>query len=231
MSLNLKEIATVDDRTKILIYGFNRNCYKLVAMSSDHHNVPPIVNHICILFYWQKEYFKLYGEGIELSDDKMWVKVKQGNKGWNTIYGDFIFNHHLYSNAIIEYEMEIDIEPSYGAIGIAAAGNEQHRYDKLLWNQSVISKTHEAVYTFHAGSLYYKGCGKRGPSFDHLKLDKIRMTVNIPDNSLTYFSIIQNEQIGKYTEIDYSMKYRLGISLTGQQSVKLTDFGIKYSEK
>ena len=72
-----------------------------------------------------------------------------------------------------------------------------------------------------------KGCAVKSEDHGHLKHDKIRMTVNIPERSLVYYSIVQEMELGRYTQIDYSMSYRFAVSLTGPQSVKITDFTIK----
>ena len=231
MALNLKDVQMVDDQTKLLIYGFNRECQRnLFPQNIPYYNIPPIVNHICLLFYWQKDFFKYHGENIALSDDKMTAKVSTKRNGWVTVYGNNTFNNKLYPNMIIEYEMEINILPGDGAFGITSADKEKEHYTTLIWNQHVNEHRHEAVYTFHNQTMYYHGCGRKDVSertCKHRNGDRVRMTIDISNKSLTFWSITQNKRLGKYVDIDYSITYRLAISMWGPQSVTILGLTIK----
>ena len=152
---------------------------------------------------------------------------------WNSVYGNILFNNKLYPNMIIEYEMELDIAPGCGAIGISSVGHETDNFSTLIWNQHNADHRHKAVYTFHNSSTYYKGgCGKPyGAICRHDHNDKIRMTIDIPNKSLIYWSIKQKKKLAKYIDIDYSITYRFAMSLTGRHSLKLTNFTIRNAEE
>merc|ERR1712244_216070 len=98
----------------------------------------------------------------------------------------------------------------YGAIGIVSA--ETIDLKKLIWNAET---KHSAVYSYHNSSLYHIGDCTKLQSFRHLNNDKIRLTIDIPDKSLTFWSMKTNKQLGKYEDINYSTTYKLAISLTG----------------
>ena len=218
----------MDDRTKMLIYGFNREAQtNLFPKDVPYYNIPQIVNHICVLFYWQRECFKLHGTyNIKLSEDNMKATVLKSEPNWNTVYGNFVFNQNLCPNTVIEYELDTN---QYRAIGIVTVGKEKENYDKLVWNYS--DYLHEAVYAWHNGSLYGRGCGSKDRRHMIPPKDggKLRMTVDIPDKSLIFHHVSGNKFAGKYTNIDYSMTYRLAVSMSGKQTVQLFKFEMKRS--
>ena len=228
MVLNLKEVQNVDDRTKMIVKGFIKQCQILFPQNVPYYNIPTLVNHLCLLFYWQREFFQIFnGKRVELSEDKMEVRTfdNDSDTRWNTLYGNIVFDNESHPNTIIEYEMDINISASNGALGIASSGKEQEDTNSLIWNDVVLPYSkHIAAYALHGSSLYYIGDGRVKPRDRYVGYkvrDRIRMTINIAQSSLTFWSITQNKELGGYLDIDFSMKYRFAISITNAQSVKL----------
>ena len=118
MEPSLNNVEKLDNRTKLLVSGFNRNCRKLLPKRLPYYDIPTIVNHICMLFYWIQECLKLHGTAIDILAEGMQAKVKPDESGWNIVYGDLIFDNKSFQNTIIEYELELNIRPGYGAFGI-----------------------------------------------------------------------------------------------------------------
>ena len=116
---------------------------------------------------------------------------------------------------------------------LIAIGVEKENFDTLIWNQKDVNKAPLAVYALHGGagssnSLQSVGCGAKqfcDVLYEvHLRDDKIKMIVDVPNNELIYFSIKQNKELGRYTNIDYDISYRFAASLTGGgESIKLLD--------
>ena len=78
MSLNFEEVKQIDQRTKNIVFGFIRWSQQLLLQESTYYNIPNIIYHICILFFWQKiipykfsEKYKSNHGIITLSDDKI----------------------------------------------------------------------------------------------------------------------------------------------------------------
>ena len=236
MALNLKEIQNIDHRTRMLIHGFNNEARKLFPQDIPYYNIPSIVNHICLLFYWQNEYFGIFDDKyVNLSDDGMKVTALSGGH-WITIYGNMIFDNKSFPNTIIEYEMATSANSNYlGAIGIVSAGKEQEKTDALIWDAT--ESKHNKAYTLHLspyGNMYQIGNATMKKNFDGAYTeyedgDKISMIVNISDKSVTFSSIATGAQIGSYLDIDFSIKYRMAISIDPKNSVELLD--VKFSQK
>ena len=54
MSLNFEEIKLIDQKTRNIVFGFIRNSQSLLPKSQTYYNIPPIVYHCCLLFFWLK---------------------------------------------------------------------------------------------------------------------------------------------------------------------------------
>lgn len=237
MALNLKAIKDVDDRTRMLIHGFNREAGQLLPQDVPYYNIPSIVNHICLLFYWQRDYFKILDNNdIQLSPDKLEaIANDQTSQNWNTMYGAMIFDKQSHPNTIIEYEVITNREGhNFGAFGIVSAGEEQEHTHKLIWSGS----NHQQVCCWHCSEgsdFYWVGTAsiERGDKWRdcsvHKNGDRTRITIDIPDKSVTFWSITKGIEIGKYFNVDYSIKQRFAVSIKAGNSIKI--LSIKISQK
>ena len=79
-------IKNVDKRTLFTVSGFIRKCQKLLPHDNVYYNIPSLVEHICISFYWIAEYFTIHTENILLTDNKNTAKTV-GNSV-TTVYGN-----------------------------------------------------------------------------------------------------------------------------------------------
>lgn len=239
MALNLKEIEHFDERVKMLIYGYNKNARKLLPKNSSYHNIPAVVDQICLMFYCQRDWFSIYNtKTVKLSLDKLQATVNKDahmHTDWNTIYGNTEFDNNLYPNTIIEYEISTHYNCdrknkkniTFGAIGIVSAGEEQENTNKLIWGSS--SSKHKQVYSLHCSSrskMKQIGNGtllkfNANSSDDYSNGDKIRITVDISGRSITFWSITKAKEIGMYLDIDFSVKHRLAVSMGRGRSIEL----------
>lgn len=231
--LSKASIKHVDDRTKLIVQGFNNRARKLFPQNITYYNIPSIANHICLLFYWQRDHFNTFNkEEVKLSDDKMEANVRNsaGNR-WNTIYGHLTFDNKLYPNTTIEYELITYLKGhNFGAIGIVSAEEEhEQQTNALIWGSS---SKHKQAYSFHcsqSSNMYCIGNGKLTSTEYHGDKqwryhsdgDIIKMMVDIPNESVTFWSITKGEKIGGYCNIDFSMKHRFAISMISGNSVRL----------
>ena len=235
----------MDDETRMLICGFNNRAHKLFPQDIPYYNIPSVVNHICLLFYGQieRDYFAVFDAAyIQLSDDKKRAQLATFIKppDWITIYGNMTFDNELFPNTIIEYDITAIAKHGYfGAIGIVSAAEEQQSTGALIW--STTKSKHKQAYTLHLSpysNMYQIGNAfmekKFGYSFIYEEGEKIKMIVNIPDKSVTFSSITKGVQIGSYSDIDFSIKYRIAVSIdpsyaANKSSVELSK--VKFTQK
>ena len=53
--INIAEIKKIDTRTKHLLYGFIHNTQTLLPTNNAYYNIPDLIVHLCLMFYYIKE--------------------------------------------------------------------------------------------------------------------------------------------------------------------------------
>ena len=66
MAFNLGDNKLADQRSKDSVFGFIKGAQRLFPVDT-YHNIPALVAHVCLAYYYVKEYFvpKLVAHGIE----------------------------------------------------------------------------------------------------------------------------------------------------------------------
>ena len=79
----------VDQRTKDIVIGYIKQCQKLLPFKNNsYYNIPPLIEHVCIYYYWIKEYFTDHGDSIILNDDKNIATNTVDS--YETVYGNIL---------------------------------------------------------------------------------------------------------------------------------------------
>ena len=85
MMATLKLLKGVSKRCKFSVYGYIRLKQKELSLS----NIPPLICHLCLQFYWIDECFDKCGFKAEISNDKMMVKALDNPDMKQNVYGKF----------------------------------------------------------------------------------------------------------------------------------------------
>jgi len=74
----------MDNWVKYLIFGY----IKQIQNEQSLTNIPLLINYLCILYFYENEYFDKIGDGITVSDDKLTItQTKPFKNNWmNTTY-------------------------------------------------------------------------------------------------------------------------------------------------
>ena len=78
----IEAYKNADQKIKDIINGYIRNCQNKLLPDCEmnpYYFIPPLVNHLCAWFYRMKLVFKTFDEPMEISDDKLTVKLSQSN--------------------------------------------------------------------------------------------------------------------------------------------------------
>ena len=115
---SLKNLKEIEQQIKDIVYGYIRQKNKELSLGI----IPSLIKSICLLYFYESEYFLIAANGIEISEDKRTI-VKRSNVGWTTtVYG----NQWVESmtNNIIKWKFKIVNAVGEGsgiAIGIVAS--------------------------------------------------------------------------------------------------------------
>ena len=83
MSLVLSELKQINHKDGLLVFGFVRIT---LTQELSVSNVPPIIQYLCLGFYFSRNYFAKCGKCIGVSNDRMTVTAIE-QAWWDTKYG------------------------------------------------------------------------------------------------------------------------------------------------
>eukprot|EP01084_Bolivina_argentea_P297262 512103_1 len=88
----------IDDKTKNIVYGYIRRYRKLLPNDIIYYDIPSLVQHLCISYYWTpKEYFTYHG--IHMSVNTARNVATMNKEGYNpegvTVYGNIDIDDSL----------------------------------------------------------------------------------------------------------------------------------------
>eukprot|EP01084_Bolivina_argentea_P070957 129041_1 len=98
-------IKTVDSKTQSIVYGFIQ---RIEAMLHRTMIIPFEIVSICLLYYFNPEYFTIHGKNITLLDKNQAIKGGKSSAGINlfgTAYGNVEINTNNLVNCIWTFEI------------------------------------------------------------------------------------------------------------------------------
>ena len=128
MAFNTDIVSTIDQRTKDIVNGYIKTVNKSLFVSTDnpYYNIPSGVLLICLIYYFDPEYFEKLGNDIKVSMDKK-ISTHTSDGAWtNNSFGHQWINSQ--SNDIIKWTFKI--LQCYGhsiSIGISSVDNDTKR--------------------------------------------------------------------------------------------------------
>ena len=64
------KIKNIDEKIKDIVCGYIRRCQYLLPNNNPYYNIPSLVEHLCITYYWISEYFTDHGNSITVNEQK-----------------------------------------------------------------------------------------------------------------------------------------------------------------
>eukprot|EP01084_Bolivina_argentea_P213110 362068_1 len=106
---------SVDDRTKCIVFGFVR---------SVELYIPSEIVLMCLLYYYNGEYFTVYGSEMTLKDNGDTIEGSQNLFVENTAYGKKEINKNDYIKCIWDFEIK-KCNSTYNTMVIGIAINKR----------------------------------------------------------------------------------------------------------
>eukprot|EP01084_Bolivina_argentea_P171462 297059_1 len=220
----LKDIKYIPKSTKYLVLGYNKHIEQILGS-----NIPILINSLCILYYFESDYFEIAGSGITISEDKKSItktKSTYARAYDNTTYLCMIIPSTQCIECIWTLKIQSSTGTIYSMINIGITSNNEIDKNFTAWrhDDNYSSYSHYA-YNGYAGykssnngiSSYGKSFGS-GDTIDvHLDLSKKQLIFykNGISQGVAYNNIATNNDI----------KYKLAVSIHAlNHSVTLTKF-------
>ena len=215
-TVNLDEVDK-DLITKHLVYGYIHGMQKIL-------NIPDIIIFICLCFYYQREYFSIIDDMVEIQDileNKRKIIKKQS--GWNSTAFGFVQIDSL-SNHIYEWEIKLIKCHDFVIIGVASYTESKNN----LFTEKQLEKDKEFRYAYsgytgdkrqnidswiHYGNKYGQG-------------DILKIILDLKVFTMSF--CINNKSQGiafKHIKHGLNIKYNLAVSLYSKNdTVELINF-------
>eukprot|EP01084_Bolivina_argentea_P026656 49590_1 len=86
------KLKRVDNHSKDLVFGYIRRIQNALSF----RDIPPLVCHICLSYYYEDEFFSSAGTEVTISNDRMTIFKHANISGWsNTSYGNIWIDSHI----------------------------------------------------------------------------------------------------------------------------------------
>ena len=204
---NLK-IEDVDQLTKDIVFGFIRECEKLL-LNNDIYIIPSIIYHICINYYWMKEYFTLFGKHMKLNDEKN--IIQNIDNFVDTAYGNIQIDNKLFL-----YEWNFKIIKHFAEIAIGIESSNKHFIDGRFTNKD--QNENEFYAMNHDGIRYSNKVREQFASYDISRENggTVKMIVNVKNKTISF--VIDNKSLGiVFDDINFKTnKYNLAVYIGNQ---------------
>eukprot|EP01083_Nonionella_stella_P255292 876434_1 len=123
----LKDIKFIPKSTKYIVFGYNKRIEEILQS-----NIPILINSLCILYYFESDYFEIAGSGITISEDKKSI-TKTKTNGWGSYDNTSYLSMSIASSQSIYYIWTIKIQSSSGMINIGITSNNEIDKNFTAW--------------------------------------------------------------------------------------------------
>ena len=222
MASSLKQLKAIEQDTEFTVFGYVRQNENNLSLFC---NVPDMVTHLCLSYYFHGEYFEKAGDDIKISNDKMTVTKIAGPADWNnSSYGKQWINSSI--SQIVEWKFKVNKMECGIYICLVSCDNRLNE-DCIGYK----NKMDFPNYGFHSGG----GVNTRDEittswsmknSFKFVENDIISMILDTKQGHL----FLQNAQGEKSVVVrtiksDPEIRYKMAVSLENKSdSVSLVDF-------
>ena len=149
MSVDNERIKTIDDRTKLLVFGYIRKSFQ---------NSPDLVIFTCLSFYFIREYFATKGKYTKISSNGNVIE-KITDDGWGSMaYGNIEITNK--NKGIYEWHLDIIDDKSHIVIGIASGIHISSSFHGSSKSYGLWSANGNRINTFCRDRTYSKKFGK-----------------------------------------------------------------------
>ena len=209
---NFKQLSLIDPCDKQLVYGYIRILQTVTQIS----NIPPLISHTILAFYYIAEYFAMTGNDSIISNDNMTITKQKKDYDWNnTSYCNKWINSMNQVIAKWEFEIIRGSGDFGGGISFGLVSKEGRV------NDDFINFEDRPVYCYNtSGTLQHHGLDSddtedddcdvficEGDTFEFI-LDLIDKTVSIKkSDEEDKYIIFENIEVGK------NIKYKMVVSL------------------
>merc|ERR1719295_208687 len=138
MATDFQSEMGIDEMTKSLVSGYLR---KLNV--SQQLMAPPLVIRLCLLYFYDPDYFEAHGVAIQLREDNTLATARYGHSNMS-VYGNMKINN-AYPRAVYQWKFKIINNVKFNtAIGICSTT----RFKNKWFTRCITKDSDEEFYAF-----------------------------------------------------------------------------------
>eukprot|EP01084_Bolivina_argentea_P204012 348354_1 len=227
MAFNFDVITEVDQKTKDIVLGFIKKSNQLLVNNSNFI-IPEIIHFVCLLYYYQSEYFTQHGDAINIGHTNDIAKFSDNTiyeSSSNTVYGKVIIDKATkYNKYIWKFKITDPSERVIIGFGIDSS-------DKEFSDTAFYSHNSNPYYAYYTGD----GDGARFSDVQHVygdygkeyikHNDEIKMELTIGNTSLRYY--VNDEDLGvAFDDVKFenNERYAMAVCIDEKVTIELIDF-------
>ena len=213
-------IKDVDPWSECVVFGFIR-CIE--QSLSQIQSIPIEIFSMCLLYFYNPEYFTKHGDHIILKDDNKTMEHDLA-PAFDTVYGNLEIDKGHYIEC--SWTFEINKLAFDTIIGIGMSCGKEIVNDIFTDHENTF-----AYESYDRGEIYGKGVLKGLYGCRLHEGDIVEMTLNVENKTLRY-SVNSKDQGIAVQDIDFDddIKYVMAIYSDEQSIVKLLDFQVTYKK-
>ena len=225
--------ATQSQRNIDVVNGYMKRAQLLLPYQDNpYYNIPELVNHICINFYNNSEYFTKYNENnVELNDD---TTIYMKNDNFASCYGSLNIMVDTYSKYIWKFKM-LEFQ---GLIAIGIDSSNKAHVDRDFYDCDNANPYYaNEIYANGMGILYsHDASNSYSNRYAFTRIDTIgsliTMELNVKNRTLNYFiNDIAQGNAFKNIYFDENTVYNMAVYGGGKNNtIQLTDFSHLFIE-
>ena len=228
--IQIKLHEYINDRCKNIVFGYIK---KMETKLGLYQNIPPLIIHLCVMFYFPGEYIEKCTQDLAISNNNMTITKIDKDFAWNNkAFGKIWIDST--SNSISKWVIKINsikdfLNPSWAHIFVGIVSNDQDTNATFCSDGNDVSDS--PLYLFRANGQHH--CIENYNQYKEKILnekfgtnDQILLTLNMIERKI-FLKINQRKQKCIFENIvkQKGIRYKLAFSLfsVGNQ-ITLTDF-------
>ena len=183
-----QRLAKINQATQDTVCGFNREVNRSSDENSLFHNIPPLINYLCLLYY-HPQFFDESSDCLDFSGDDSQTITKMNQDYENTIYSSEWVDSEQWK--IIELTMKFE------KIGLGASiafGLVNHTHE--LNTEAMFYKKKGTFTVWNSGYLYKDGRDVSSNAMKTKTGDVVNMILDLANRQI---KVIKND--GEWEEI------------------------------
>ena len=210
-------IKDVDPLSQCVVFGFIRSMEQSV---STVMTIPIEIASICLLYYYNPEYFTKHGDYILLQDDKTVEHDWQCK--YDSVYGKLEINDKDYIKCSWTFEVSMENNGVVMGIGISC--------DKEIINDIFANRANTYAYEYYIGGDIRIEDEIKPYGREWNNGDIIKMELDVANRILRYSLNSEDQGIAvQDINFDNGMKYTMAMYFDDHAIVKLLDFQATYT--